>query len=145
MSEMSNIIVPIDVSNLSEAIPEGEDVIYSCFCRVAFFFKAGNDNKGWDSHFLATKNGIAINLSLNENLALPERAKRKYNKKMSLPQYIKWCDMKPHIITSKTPILKKKIQIATTKFQWLDIGLSFDKKYETKAEFKERKKNYVSY
>ena len=55
--------VPIDFSNVIEAIPEGEDIIYSSFCSVQ---KSGLDphthtlqSETFQSHVLFTINGIA--------------------------------------------------------------------------------------
>lgn len=54
---MSNIHVPIDTSNLSEIIPEGEDILYSTMCKVnAVGYNA--DSK-WESHVLVSKSGFA--------------------------------------------------------------------------------------
>ena len=57
------IFIPIDYSDVREAIPEGEDIIYSSFCSVQ---KSGLDphthtlqSETFQSHVLFTKNGIA--------------------------------------------------------------------------------------
>ncbi len=87
---MSKIFVPIDSSNLSEVIPEGDDIKYSTFCNVKAV--AGNTTIKWKSYVLATKSGIALQTKLE-----PSKEKGKYirykarKKKMGLiAQFIPW-------------------------------------------------------
>jgi hypothetical protein len=57
------VFIPIDYSDVREAIPEGEDIIYSSFCSAQ---KSGMnmrtqtfESETFQSHVLFTKNGIA--------------------------------------------------------------------------------------
>ena len=54
---MSKIYVPIEYTNVREAIPPGEDIIYSTIMRA--FFVGGNKKYRFKSHVLMTPNGFA--------------------------------------------------------------------------------------
>lgn len=87
---MSNILTPIDSSDLSELIPEGDDVKYSTFCNVRA--QAFNVNYKWKTHVLVTISGVAI-----QNKLEPYKDKGKYikyrprkKKEGLLSQFIPW-------------------------------------------------------
>ncbi|MFX1376932.1 MAG: hypothetical protein ACFFA0_14095 [Promethearchaeota archaeon] len=56
---MSELYVPIDHSNVKDAIPEGEDIIYSTLCKVMRNIYGKNKKYTWISHVLMTPNGFA--------------------------------------------------------------------------------------
>jgi hypothetical protein len=61
ISKSNKIFVPIDFSNVGEAIPPGEDIIYSAFCSVqrSGVERGGYQSENFQTHVLITKNGIA--------------------------------------------------------------------------------------
>ncbi len=59
---MSDIYVPIDISDLKSVIPPGEEIIYSTMCKVyasSGTFVTGGSISKWISHVLMTRNGLA--------------------------------------------------------------------------------------
>lgn len=65
---MGNIYVPIDFSNLTKFIPEGENIIYSTLCKADGFdsyTSASGKYKTYKftTHVLMTDNGLAFNIS----------------------------------------------------------------------------------
>lgn len=62
---MSNIFIPIDSSDLSKVIPEGEDIIYSSLCKGEGTAIADNKKYFWNSHLLMTNRGIYFTIPLN--------------------------------------------------------------------------------
>jgi len=91
---MSKIYAPIDSSNLSELIPEGEDVKYSTQCdvRARQGTMIGSTAAKWKSFVLATTSGIAL-----QNRIEKKKDKGKYihykvrKKKMGLiAEFIPW-------------------------------------------------------
>ena len=106
---MSNIFVPIDSSNLSELIPEGDDIKYSTFCNVKAI--AGNVTIKWKSYVLATKSGIAIQNKLEPSKEKGKYIKYKARKKKDglIAQFIPWEDFGTDI--NKPPrFAKNRIQ-----------------------------------
>ncbi len=55
---MSDLFIPINFSNLSKLIPEGEEIIYSTLCEVKFFLL--KKKYVWKSHVLFTPNYVAF-------------------------------------------------------------------------------------
>lgn len=93
---MSNIYVPIDFTNLSEVIPEGDDILYSTICRVEVVGLALKPKRKHKAHVLITDSGYAITNSLRKsNLELnfypwSERnfwKKRYFRKKFAILHY----------------------------------------------------------
>ena len=72
---MSNIYVPIDSSDLSKAIPEGEDIIYSSLCRGEGSFVSFDKKFYWDSHLLMTKKGLYFFVPLDARFSKKQIAK----------------------------------------------------------------------
>jgi len=62
ISTISAIYIPIDFSNLSEVIPNGDDVICSTFCSIV------NSGRQWKSHVLLTNTGIGFKKRKGENV-----------------------------------------------------------------------------
>jgi hypothetical protein len=87
---MSKIFVPIDSSNLSELIPEGDDVIYSGYCNVRIV--AGKAKIKWKSHVLATKSGFAAftNIAPSKDKGKYIRYKERKKKEGMIAQFIPW-------------------------------------------------------
>ncbi len=110
---MSNIFVPIDSSNLSELIPEGDDILYSEYCNVqsrgsAIVLK-------WKSHVLATKSGFAAFTRIE-----PSKDKGKYilykerkKKEGMIAQFIPWEDFGTDI--NKPSFAKNHVKVILNK------------------------------
>ena len=58
---MSDIYVPLNVSNVQSKIPEGEDIIYSTWMKAVLLTFSGNVVKTttFNTHVLMTNNGFA--------------------------------------------------------------------------------------
>ena len=77
MNEMSNIYVPIDSTNVKNAIPPEQEIIYSTFARLTH--SSGNEYTGrgikttkttWLSHLLITPKALALFVpQTNKNIA----------------------------------------------------------------------------
>jgi hypothetical protein len=83
-------LVPIDSSNLSEIIPEGDDIKYSTLCNVRV--AAGQSTIKWKSYVIVTNSGVAFQNKLDEH-----KDKGKYmrykarKKKMGLvSEFVPW-------------------------------------------------------
>jgi hypothetical protein len=61
ISKSMKIFVPIDFSEVREALPQGEDIIYSTYCsaQMGWVDRASYKTETFQSHVLLTKNGIA--------------------------------------------------------------------------------------
>ena len=62
---MSEIIVPVDYSNVSNVIPPGEDIIYSSIAKASTTYI--KTTIFWETHILFTSNGIAFSRPENWN------------------------------------------------------------------------------
>lgn len=78
IKENAHIYVPINYSDLSKSIPEGEDIIYSTLANV-HFLSGNREYISKKTHVLMTKNGF-VYYSLRKRKA-PE------------PVYIKWWEI----------------------------------------------------
>jgi len=114
--------VPIDFSNVIEAIPAGEDIIYSSFCAGQ---KSGLDprthafqSEAFQSHVLFTKNGIAYQE--------PEAGLMKSN-------YLPW--YKVNNIAAGSFMIQKGSAMKKKTFAYTMTPVT---KYESPKEFKMR-------
>jgi len=69
MNKMSNIYVPIDFSNVKNAIPPEQEIIYSTYAQVKFRSPNVYTGSGiryskatWKSHLLITPKGLAFDI-----------------------------------------------------------------------------------
>lgn len=117
---MSNFYVPIDYSNLSEIIPEGEDIVYSSLVTIkgSSYSGSGMSTSSYISHILMTTGGIAF--------TIPRKRKN--------PElvYKAW----DFVNTRETRI--GKISLSSTN----TIHLTRDKNLESNESFKKRKKDF---
>ncbi len=65
---MAEIYVPIDYSNLSEVIPEEDDILYSTLSKVTRIVWCGTQK--WKSHIIITKSGFAMTLPTKRKIGL---------------------------------------------------------------------------
>ncbi|MFW9936389.1 MAG: hypothetical protein ACFFD5_01990 [Candidatus Thorarchaeota archaeon] len=72
---MSNIYVPIDSSDLSKSIPEGEDIIYSSLCKGEGTSVADNKKHFWNTHLLMTNKGLYFKIPLDARYSKKQIAK----------------------------------------------------------------------
>lgn len=87
---MSNILIPINSSSLSELIPEGDDILYSTLCSVKAL--AGNVTIKWQTHVLATKSGFASQTKLEPKKEKGKFIKYRARKKKEglITQFLPW-------------------------------------------------------
>lgn len=80
---MSKILAPIDSSNLSELIPEGDDIKFSTQCdvRARQGTTIGSTIAKWKSFVLATASGIALQNRLELNQYKDKHLRYKVRKK----------------------------------------------------------------
>lgn len=104
---MSNIHVPIDTSNLSEIIPEGEDILYSTMCQIKAY--GYNADKKWKSHVLVSKSGFASlsRLKPYETRAGSPRYEVSKKKEGLSLLFIRWEELSTNI--ERPPFSKKAI------------------------------------
>lgn len=89
---MSNLYVPIDYSNVSEVVPDGDDILYSTLCKI-YRSQVGGGTVKWNSHVLITQSGCA--------LIVPKR-----RKKMGL-SFLKWIDLRKVRSTASEKLLMR--------------------------------------
>lgn len=58
--KISDLYAPIDCTDLKDIIPEGEDIVYSCFFNGSTLYH--NKKYTWVSHILITPHGVAFNV-----------------------------------------------------------------------------------
>jgi len=111
---LSNIFVPIDYTKAREAIPVGEDIIYSTLGKYVKNY--GNSTSTYETHLLLTEKGLAYI-------------------KIDRPKYKPW--YKIIMITTRPP------QMFTKKVNPRVFSIVRDKNHESKESYKERKKNFI--
>ena len=114
---MSDFYVPINYSDVSSVIPQGEDIIYSTLCNAKVdrgFGYAYVDVTTWVTHVLITTKGLAF--------TIPQR--NKSNKLL----YIPWYDVH-HTWNDAILLGGFKQRLAVTR----------DPNFESKEKFKERR------
>jgi hypothetical protein len=85
--KVSNIYIPIDSSDLSKVIPEGEDIIYSSLCKGEGTYIANNKNYFWNSHLLMTNRGLYFIIPLNARFSKKQIAKLDPKVEVFVPWY----------------------------------------------------------
>ena len=103
---MSNIYAPIDSSNLSELIPEGDDILNSTLCKVQVTSRSVGIK--WQCHVLVTTSGFASYTKLEPYTTRAGKTKyKKRKKKLGLiAQFIRWEELGTNI--EKPPPFNKK-------------------------------------
>ncbi|KKM02424.1 hypothetical protein LCGC14_1784560 [marine sediment metagenome] len=125
---MSTIYVPIDFTNLSEVIPEGDDILYSTICRVEIIGISYKQKRKHKSHVLITNSGFAITNSL-----------RKSNLELN---FYPW----NNINYWKKRFFKNRF--ASVKYRTagrLKCKVSYDSRFEDKASFNKRRSTFGIY
>ena len=122
---MSDLYLPINYSNLSKLIPEGEDIIYSTLCEVKFFL--GTYKHTWKSHVLITPNYVAF--------THPELKMFNYSPINSMT------DGALKLIIVELGLLEQ-LKIDSFILVVFNFKLEREPNHELKATFKERKKNF---
>ncbi|MCK4286033.1 MAG: hypothetical protein KAX18_07510 [Candidatus Lokiarchaeota archaeon] len=91
---MSKILAPIDSSNLSELIPEGDDIKFSTQCdvRARQGTTIGSTIAKWKSFVLATASGIALQNRLELNQYKDKHLRYKVRKKKMglVAEFVPW-------------------------------------------------------
>ncbi|MFX1382093.1 MAG: hypothetical protein ACFFBP_06570 [Promethearchaeota archaeon] len=122
MRDIVEIYVPLDVSNLREIIPEGEDIIYSTFCK-GYNYIGGTEYR-WLSHVLITENYVAF------------QEPDYYSRKSPLKnKYVYWDEIQ------KVKKLGKLAGFMIDKH--FGYTITRDERFETKEQFKKRLKEFV--
>lgn len=117
---MAEIYVPIDISDLKNVIPEGNDILYSTYAHIVekyvYLSATKKATLKWNSHMLFTQDGFAYT---------EIRKKKPPN-----PQFYGW-HMVRNIVNDK---MKVMINISAQIIRHED--------YETKEAFQERIKQF---
>lgn len=110
---MSYIYVPVDTSNLTEIIPEGDDVLYSTMCKAVY-----GDFK-WQTHVLVSQSGFASFTRLEKYLTKKGKEKYKLRKKKEglISVFTHWRE--PGQNRTKLKFQKKRIHHRISKTSWL--------------------------
>lgn len=138
---MSNLYVPIDYSQLSEVIPEGEDILYSTLSSAQLINAMGGKTN-WDTHILITKSGFAAFSRVEKYLT--KKGKARYNlikKKKKIATFYPWKGSGLKKITFK----KKKIIVVLSKVNFIHYEAKIDKNFESSNSFKQRSKEFGTF
>ncbi|MBN1468555.1 MAG: hypothetical protein JW924_07500 [Fusobacteriaceae bacterium] len=120
-----HIYVPINLSDLSKAIPEGEDIIYSTLADV-HFISGNREYISKKTHLLMTKKGF-VYYSLRK-------------KKNPEPVYIKWWEIQGVTMGYNQP----RAEIYIARFGW-DVRFKRNENFESKEIYKKRKKGFKKF
>lgn len=87
---MSNIYEPIDSSNLSEVLPQGDDVLFSTMTKVVC--SSGGSSIKWKSHVIASTSGIAYQSKLDPHKDKGNWVRYKVRKKKMglVAEFVPW-------------------------------------------------------
>lgn len=123
---MSDLYVPIDYSNVSEVVPEGDDILYSTFCKVIRTTSGGTAKT--KTHAVITQSGIAF----------CSMTKKKNQSELT---FLKWDELK-----------KVRGYMGSTQLLWgrgayrnVRVGVLRDPEYESKDSFKDRQKKFLTF
>jgi len=117
---MSFIFIPINYTNLSENIPEGEDILYSTLCNI--HQKVFSGVVRWISHVLVSDSGLTYKI----------KQKRKY-----VNNFLPWDEIKK-IRRKGGGMLVISPLNAILKLNQIKMKPKFDKRFETKIDFRKR-------
>ena len=131
---MAEIYVPIDFSEVKNVIPPGEDIIYSSLAKGMAVSVVKNKRFTWQTHFLATNNGVAITIPLN--VSYTKRAIKKLEYPSPL-YYIPW----GNIIFNKYNAMV--VYANADRPLTCTFLLLRNKNFETKEKFKERRSQFA--
>jgi len=117
---MTNIHVPIDSSNITSLIPEGEDILYSTMCKVTLRLATGGKAAKWNSHVLVSQSGFASQTRLEPYVTKKGKNRLKIRKKKEplLPTFTEWKTMKGQGL-KQIPFTKQKILIVLNPMQFI--------------------------
>ena len=137
---MVEIYVPIDISDVKNIIPIGEDIIYSTFTKGTAQEEVvkGTKHWSWNSHLLFTNNGIALKIPLKVAY------KKKRLKQLQNPsdnQFVLWGNTETLKSGSKVSI---KVHPNINRRLTMTFLIKRVKEFETKETFKTRKKSFLS-
>lgn len=141
---MSNLYVPIDYSQLSEVIPEGEDILYSTLGFAQLISAMGGKIK-WNTHILITKSGFAAFSRVEKYLT--KKGKEKYNiikKKKTIATFYPWHELKGSGLKT-TPFTKKKVIVVLSKVNFIHYEAKIDKNFESSNSFNQRSKEFGTF
>lgn len=115
---MSRILAPID-SYLSEVIPQGEDILYSVYCRAEL--KGKGKNPKWDTQVLVTKSGFASFTRMEKSSTAKGKSKYKLIQKRlgTIRVFTPWVELGLGASVKKTPFTKNRIIHVLSNFRWL--------------------------
>lgn len=120
---MSNLYVPIEYSNVSEAVPEGDDILYSTFCKVNKVGPMGTARV--KSHAVVTQSGIGL-------CAMKKR------KKQTALTFLEW----DGLTGVKDSYGKTLFKWGRSSYKRIRIAVLRDSEYESKESFKDRQKKF---
>jgi len=123
---MSNLYVPIDYSNVSEAVPAGDDILYSTLCKV--FKVVGLQAVRVKMHAVITQSGIAL--------------RRMKKMKKGTPIFIKWSKIKNVRLTPYGRVLMKW---GLSGYARIRLKLLRVPEYESRQSFSDRKAKFLMF
>lgn len=128
---MSDIYVPIDISDIKSVIPPGEDIVYSTMCKCAAVVSVGigarkSRRTKWVSHVLLTTNGVAY--------TQPNLFKKR---KPSEQKFLPWTEFDAIVNLGRYGSGFSIVNPPRT------FKLTREENYETKEKFAERSKEFV--
>lgn len=139
---MSQIHVPIDISNLSGVIPPGDDILYSTLCTVEYIKILPGDRAQWESHLLITRSGFAAFTLIEKETKDKGEIKYTISKKGPfIPEFVKWEDLRGAAL-KKVPFTKDIFSHVLTNKQFVTYKVKFDEKFESKQHFKQRSNEF---
>jgi hypothetical protein len=110
---LSNIFVPIEISNLSEIIPEGENILYSTIYKVKVINATVGTMGKWKTHVLIKKSGFASFSRLEFYKSKSGKLKYRVKKKSEPPNAIftRWEELPKWsgLIKNQAPFSKNRI------------------------------------
>ena len=125
--DLSNNYVPIDISDLSKVISEGEDIIYSSLCKAEGTYIANNKKYFWESHLLMTKKGVYFKIPLE--IRYSKKQIKNLNPKLEV--FVPWYNVSNVVSVQELEdypkagfLAKKAIKYAKSKGKQASIHIS---------------------
>ena len=134
---MSQIHVPIDITNLSGVIPPGDDILYSTLCNVMYAkITLPLRETEWDSYILITRSGFASFTLIGKEKAIDLLKYNISQKGNFIPKFAKWEEL------DSIKFFKSEIVFKLANREFLHYIVKFDEKFESKEKFKQRKNDF---
>lgn len=121
---MANLYVPIDYSNVSEIVPEGDDILYSTLCKYIKAVVGGTVKV--KVHAVVTQSGIAF-------CALKRKKKKIYI------EFIEW----DQLTEVKSFMGKTVLKWGWSNYKRIRIDVLRDPELESKESFLGRKNKFM--